>query len=157
MHQLNMKFNFIDLAELRDKNLIINGHQGGLLLGPSHAEGGIPMLWLYNEGALLKAELQGLEYFMNAGASVYFHKEIDQMNAKFISQHDSKTVVNYKKHRTLGCRVPNSNKSKYLMVDARCRNWIVNRRATFEYIERLEEMNSKIKGELTGKFLTWDD
>jgi hypothetical protein len=147
------------VKKLTDCGLTAEGINGGLLLGRSHAEGGINVLERYADGYRLIANVEGQEYFMNAGAAKYFSKSLNEINN---SERDknlySVQELAISGITTIDCFSDDPIfKSRFLLTDARGVHFIVNKYSTCRHLTEIEKMNSEISGKYLGLPLEWNE
>lgn len=135
---------FID--DLIEKNLAIDGTNGGLLLGPSHDHGGIKVIERYSYGYILVAEYEGFEYMFNPGASdLYDHyyelyNDYEGDKTEFFEEY-----VPNDKIRVIDTSLKNNKilSSKLLILDARGRYILFNKHSSKIHLETLNDANLK--------------
>ena len=65
MYYYQQRISLREIKRLHEQNLIIDAKDGGLLLGPSHKEGGILFLFEYQDCFRVFGEVEGYEYIVN--------------------------------------------------------------------------------------------
>ncbi len=152
-------YDFNSVERYISMGLAIDGTKGGLLLGHPHSNGGIPVLIKYADGYRLMAEFEGQEYFLNPGASNNFTNKLFEIN-------QSKT------DKLLGLKQPTDLSgitvidcftdsdvyiSKFLLIDARGSQFIVNKYSTWKNLRTLEELNNEVLFNFNGDLHKWED
>ncbi len=66
---------------MKAKGLIVDGSNGGLLIGPLHEEGGILVVRDYMSDQCLVGEIEGWEYLLNEAATKKHEKDIVRINS----------------------------------------------------------------------------
>lgn len=66
------KYSLAQINEYLKTGKAIDATMGGLILGRSHSEGGIYFLVKENDNYVLEGEVEGYEYIMNYGATLFF-------------------------------------------------------------------------------------
>jgi len=133
-------------------NLIVESIEGGLLLGPSHDEGGIKVFAPIIGGYQHIAEFEGWEFLLNPGASIYYPKTFHEINnyerdkANPFEFYDIPSNV-----KILDCRVNPTIKAttgitcKLLLMRGTSQK-IINKYSTKFYLGKLNDMNRGIIG-----------
>jgi hypothetical protein len=139
----NQFFCFEEIEKYKSLGLTVDGTKGGLLLGNSHENGGIQMLFKYSDGYRLRGEVEGKEYLVNSEASKLFASEL-----RYISniKRDEPIFMNREVDLTnitiIDCRVNNVTfSSKFLLVDEHDSWHIINMYSTIGHLHRLENIN----------------
>jgi len=79
-------FTFQQIDKLYKEDAIVDARKGGLLLGPSHDDGGIYFLFEYRDGFRLYGEVEGFEYIMNRDSATKCKElQINNHNRDFFS------------------------------------------------------------------------
>ena len=145
-HYYKQFFSIEKIEELKSKDLIVSGDKGGLLIGNSHAEEGIKMLFKRNNGYELLGEIEGDEYILNWESSIIHRKRLLKINnsnrdkKKKQKQNDISTIT------TIDCRTDkNPYTSKYLIFDSINSNFIINKFSTNIFLREIELLNTRNK------------
>jgi hypothetical protein len=135
----------------------VDGSEGGIILGESHNNGGVKVLFEYDDGYRLVAEVEGGEYILNGGSSCEFFEWLIHVNNPKQDKGKYEPIVDAK-HNVIDCR-PNvvGGLQKFLVFDIRVRHFIVNKYSTSRHIEILNRLNSLIRYQPSGKMYKWDD
>jgi hypothetical protein len=151
---LNPKFDPSSPLNLEEMNLLIingfvvDGRGGGLVLGPSHEDGGIPMLALAGDGTYrYLGELEGGEYLVNLVAYESQPEQIEAYNNFQDSGEEGMLVVPLSRNLLIlntylhDCY---GRCAKLLLIDAG--QFIVNKYATARHFTEIERLNSQGSG-----------
>lgn len=136
--EINQRF-FIStqtFSSLFNVGLIADARCGGLVIGRSHNQGHIPLIRVADEGYEVFANMEGLEFIVNADASIKFADELLNIN----SQKGALPFGNFDFKETLP-RIIDARAQTTKMVLTDGSQMIVNRLATQRNIERLIEIN----------------
>jgi hypothetical protein len=146
-----MTYNFDDiLSEIQinvytSLGLTVNGTKGGLLLGQSHENGGIPVLIKIAEGYKYYAEFEGDEYLINTQC---YNTHADRL--KLLNQPHSDKYFDFYKSldlaniTTINCKSDSYlTKSKFLLLDSNSKYFVVNKYSTLRHSDLLERLNSE--------------
>jgi hypothetical protein len=153
-------FSFDLVDKYTSMGLTADGTKGGLLLGPSHADGGINVLIKYAEGYRVMANFEGQEYLLNPGASQHFSGRLHDLN-----QHDIDLLLRPEQPSdltgitTIDCFTDNTHflKSKFLLIDARGDHFIINKYSTWRHLYTFEQLNKAVGFRYWGTPLKWED
>lgn len=152
-------FSFQTIDTYTSLGLTADGTKGGLLLGQSHADGGINILIKYSDGYRLMANVEGQEYFLNPGATGHFSGRLHDIN-----NHDTDKLLGLRQPSdltgvtTIDCFSDDTFfKSKFLLIDARGEHFIVNKYSTWRHLDTLEEMNRAVGWRYLGTPFKWED
>jgi hypothetical protein len=146
-NQVDYEISKATFYKMRNKGLVIDGTKGGLIVGPSHEEGGVLVVREYLDKILVVAELEGYEYFINAKASKQYYSEIEKINSAYEQRVDYVKFASYKIPATI--RVIDvqhkkvDGKSERPLLLMRQDQWCVNRLSSKEYLKQLDQMNNK--------------
>ena len=153
----NQLFSFESVNEFTSQNLTIDGTKGGLLLGPSHKDGGITLLLKYKDGYRTVAELEGLEYVLNPIATIKNLSELKKINEyDFDNKILSLSVPQDLALTKLDCFTQNKKfKSKFLLADARGGQFVINKYSTHLNLQQLEYLNFDTGLELYGELVDY--
>ncbi|WP_207493177.1 hypothetical protein [Aridibaculum aurantiacum] len=123
------------------KGWAINGTKGGLILGPSHDEGGI-MMWqrtTEGDGYRLKGEVEGYEYILNPGASHCYRNIFSSINKH--DEHQNENWAEYSIPENISIiDTRRSGEPRFILLDANFS--IVNKYSTKCYLNTIEKMNN---------------
>lgn len=126
--------------------LAIRADDGGLILGPSHNDGGIKFLVKTEDKYLLEGELEGYEYILNLGATFdcgdFFTILNNHIEHSILGFQDYEPTLHI---RNLDCR--GILKPKYLVFEQGGFG-IVNKFSTQGYLTSLDQINNNISYEM---------
>lgn len=133
--------------ELFALDAIVEGRYGGLLLGPSHSEGGIITGCLYSKGFCILSEVEGYEYVVNNKSRAVHSDELGEIN-NFYRDHEvifSPPDVN-RNTPIIDARFTGSLKyrAKFLILSYRGGEAIVNKHSTKKYLSTLNDINNRV-------------
>lgn len=151
-------FNRYDVDEMLRRGWAVEGQGGGLLLGNSHNEGGIPVLVEYEDGYRLMAEFEGYEYWVSDSATYQFSPQLININCYDRDITNECYFENLASlESVIDCRLNVSSpyKSKFLLHKAGSVQFIVNKYSTKKYIQLLDFMNKSVKFKAVGELLSW--
>jgi hypothetical protein len=135
-----MFFSLKKMEEYFEKDLTVNGTSGGIILGMSHAEGGIK-IWQKtpeNDGYRLKGEVEGFEYIFNPGASHCFRNIFSSINK--YEEHLQEKWVDYEIPNNISLiDARRKFESKFILLDGGFS--IINKFSTKCYLQTLQKMN----------------
>ena len=80
MYYYQQRISLREIKRLHEQNLIIDAKDGGLLLGPSHKEGGILFLFEYQDCFRVFGEVEGYEYIVNKEQVMKYQSIIHDIN-----------------------------------------------------------------------------
>ncbi|QCR23765.1 hypothetical protein [Pontibacter sp. SGAir0037] len=134
-----------------DSGDAVDGTKGGLLIGRSHEEGGIPILMRYNDAYKVVAEIEGQEYIFNAAASAHFRERLKILNNPSYDGQWTTIGETIPDHVTkIDCTInPNTYsqfETKYLVLDGRHTYFVINKYSTWRHMELLDQLNKSILG-----------
>lgn len=131
-----------EINRMINAGLAIRADDGGLVLGPSHNDGGIKFLVKMGDKYLLEGELEGYEYILNLGATFDSGDFFSILN-----NHAEHSTLNFEEYEPaldimiLDCRdIP---KPKYLVFEQGGFG-IVNKFSTKGYLASLNQINRNI-------------
>lgn len=130
------------IAELHKEGAIVNGTEGGLLLGPPHSENGIYFLVKYGDVYVLEGEAEGYEYIISPNVNLdgfdHINNRIRDLSFNFNGKEDFSEI------KVIDARTPDKLKfkSKYVLFDSFGFS-IVNKNSTKRFLNELEVMNKK--------------
>lgn len=140
MYFYDMFFSLSTMNEYVTKGWAINGTTGGLILGPSHDEGGI-MMWqrtTESDGYRLKGEIEGYEYILNPGASHCYRNIFSSINKHDEHEHEDWEEYTIPEHISI-MDTRRTGEPKFILLDANFS--IVNKYSTKCYLNTIERMN----------------
>ncbi|WP_417368526.1 hypothetical protein [Flavobacterium beibuense] len=146
IHYYQKFFTFSQIDDFRKDDAIIDATNGGLLLGPSHDNGGIYFLFEYNDGYRLFGEVEGYEYIINRNSlknDLNFMKSINNINRDFIEDF---APYNYDNSiLTIDAISPNPDtyNAKYIILDVRGGFAIVNKHSTKVHLSKIDFFNKR--------------
>lgn len=152
-------FSHYDVEKLLDEGLAVYGVNGGLLLGHSHAESGIPVLVEYAEGYRLMAEFEGNEYWVSSAGTYQFSEYLHNINNPKNDWEEIFYLVEMAETISiLDCRLnqPSRYKSKFLIHRAGENQFIVNKHSTKKHLRLLDYLNSSLRFKSRSALVEWD-
>ncbi|EFK36810.1 Uncharacterised protein [Chryseobacterium gleum] len=135
-------FSLNDIITMKANNMIMDANDGGLVLGPLHANGGIQVLQMNEDGSFNHCtEMEGWEYITSSLITENEREELLAINEIY---------KNYDKNLNTEFLIPASCKiidvshlsMPVLLIDDYGRV-IINRLSTKEYINRIIEIDNK--------------
>ncbi|WP_370600473.1 hypothetical protein [Pseudomonas nitroreducens] len=115
---------------------IVDGRQGGLIVGRLHTEGHIVAIQALTSGdCVLVGLLEGDEFILSPSATEQFYKRLHEINEDD-RECDSPFPVSVSSRLLTTTAEPHD---KLLLID---RQMIINRQSTRRYFKELEEMNN---------------
>lgn len=147
-------FSISQVEDFFDNGLAVDGTNGGLVLGPSHEEGGIYMLKFIGYGYSLIGEMEGYEYFLNPAASAYFFSSFRHFN-----DYENDQTENFFDYSipedvtTIDAKLSNNSdyKSKFLVFDNRFHFAICNKFSTKKNLPSINTLNNSLYFEYDNK------
>lgn len=147
MYFYNMYYSLETMQDYIDKGWAINGTQGGIILGPSHDEGGVKIWEKTKEknGYRLKGEAEGFEYILNPGATHCYRNQFSYINNYFKHKHKNWKYYDVP-NSILNINTKRCGEPKFILLDANyC---IVNKFSTKCYLTTIDKMNYARKYEV---------
>jgi hypothetical protein len=147
-------FTYEKVSEYLLKGLAIDATNGGLILGPSHDEGGIYMLKNVGNGYSLIGEIEGYEYLHNPAAIGYFNESLSRLNDK------SEMIGKFEEYcvpsniRIIDARTEDKSlhNARLLTLDFRIVPMVIcNKYSTKRKLSEINEMNSSVYHEYDGE------
>ena len=142
MYYYQQRISLREIKRLHEQNLIIDAKDGGLLLGPSHKEGGILFLFEYQDCFRVFGEVEGYEYIVNKEQVMKYQSIIHDINKYYTPLEkfeeylpDSNITIIDAKHPIY------KNRSKFIILDVNGGFSIINKYATQKYLNTLEKIN----------------
>ena len=126
---------------LNNQGLVINGLNGGLLLGNSHSENGIKLIRVSGKGYKFIAEAEGWEYLVNSKASQFHKNELEEINRFYQDEIDFNYYEPISSTSIIDARFPVAKFQSKIVLVSEYQFFIVNKFATRMYLERLNEIN----------------
>lgn len=132
---------------LLQHSLIVDGSFGGLVMGPSHDEGGITLIQLTQSNEVkIIAEIEGYEYICSPPVTAKFDQRLDTINSHFNGYETfvpydvpkEVTVINANKVDLLGIFTAD----RFVLCDF-YKTWVINRIATQSHLLELEAMHNR--------------
>lgn len=120
---------------LFENGLIVDGTNGGLVLGLSHDEGGIYMIMECDEGHRIIATMEGGEYLLSYNSYAKNKDRLISINSERPKQYFIDMDVLRK------TPIIQVNSIQYLLLDKKGQ-FIVNKDATCHYLEELNLLNN---------------
>lgn len=121
---------------LLNDNRIIDAQKGGLVLGNSHAQGGIQMIQKDSHGYRIVGEMEGYEYLINPTSLKKCNLEIQLLNIE--TSRDFSYNPTYQIPDSITTINVSTNQILLLSSDSQ---YIVNATATEKHLHRLETIN----------------
>lgn len=142
-HYYQQVISFSELQELHDDGAIVDGRLGGLILGPSHAEGGIYFMFAYSYGFVLFGEVEGYEFIVNRESNAKNKSEIARINnIQRDASNDFAPFFVDDSIRTIDARCANPKyAAKYILLDMLGGFAIVNKHSTKLHLDKLNLIN----------------
>ncbi len=127
--------------EMLASGSLVDGRRGGLVIGPSHEEGNIYLLYQTQSGGYrILGTMEGGEYLLSHGAYLLYHHRINEINAW---EHPTALV---EKSKVSGeSRIINAfgeKSEKIILIDHRGQ-FIVNKFATGRFFTEIDGLNRK--------------
>ncbi|MDI9870607.1 hypothetical protein [Flectobacillus roseus] len=122
---------------LQNDNKIINGSEGGLVMGKSHNDGGIPVIQKTPDGYQILVEVEGYEYIVNPISSAKFDFLLSQINDSIQPEND--TVETYMFDTFI--KVIDTTNSPVMLIDY-ANHFVINRVATKHNLLRINQINN---------------
>lgn len=140
-------FSVEDVKSLFADGYAVDGTNGGLVLGPSHEDGGIYMLQFIGYGYHLVGEMEGYEYFLNPGASAYFFSSFRHFN-----DYEKDKTEHFNEYPVPGditiidARLSKNSiyKSKFLVFENRFEFGICNKFSTRRNLSEINGLNNSL-------------
>jgi len=137
-----------DLEPLAAANQIIDGSKGGLILGNTHAEGGIKVIRQYSNEELYEviAEFEGWEYILNPFTTSKECEILTKINSEFVGSKETflefeiPEGVDILDTRTAFEKRKDLNK---LILLGQYSQFIINKFSTKKHLTLLNELNRK--------------
>lgn len=123
---------------VRTKGLLIDGSAGGLVFGPSHANGGIQLLVKDNYGFRIGGEMEGGEYLINSVSLKKYDDRIVQINSNTMPNNTPDSKFNYPIPNNITTIKPKFNQIIEFSFSGQ---FIINRAATKQHLQELEDIN----------------
>jgi hypothetical protein len=137
-------FTFEDIDKLYKNNAIVDARQGGLLLGPSHNEGGIYFLYEYADGFRLFGEAEGFEYVINRNSAAIHRDLVGEIN-----DYDRDIFLDFSEYKidssilTIDAISPDNfmYNSKFIILDVLGGYAIINKYSTKLFLKEIDNLN----------------
>lgn len=144
MYYYQQLFTFKDIDNLYKHNAIIDAKKGGLLLGPSHSQGGIYFLFEYDYGFRLFGEVEGCEYIINRSSTqknLSVISYINDYNRDFGEFYEYDNIDN--SIDIIDARIADSLllKTKFIILDVRGGFAIINKHSTKKNLKLIDKLN----------------
>jgi len=123
---------------VKTKGLLIDGSEGGLVFGPSHANGGIQLLVKDSHGIRIGGEMEGGEYLINPVSLKEYNDRIVQINYDTKANNFPSSQFNYSIPNYITTIKPELNQ---IIEISSLGQFIVNRAATKQNLRELEDIN----------------
>ena len=132
------------IKELLYEGILLDGRRGGLVLGPSHEEGNIFLLYEKQAGKYeILGTMEGGEYLLSHEAYRTFKDRIDEINSwEFPTAFPGKIEISKK---TLIINAFGKSSEKVILIDRRGQ-FIVNKFAVGRYLAEIEALNYQAEG-----------
>lgn len=130
-------------------NLIVESHKGGLVMGPSHQDGGIQIITLGENDCFWNSEMEGWEYIINPSSSATHGDELKKINGAHNRLTDQLNFTEYDvpDHITiLDCSPVEINGVLFTrwLLQYSTSQWIISRESTKRHLERLNQINKEL-------------
>jgi len=132
-----------DIASMIEEGLVVDGSAGGLVLGRSHHEGGIRMLFLMEDYYTNDMEIEGYEYIMNSAVLSTYESYFDFINQP-VEHFVDKNFEDYnpdEKIKKIDCRLLVGSKA---IAIGPHKFGIVNRSSTKGFLKTLKDMDDSV-------------
>lgn len=143
-HYYQQLFTFEEIEKFKTDGAIIDATRGGLLLGPSHEEGGIYFLFQYSDGFRLYGELEGFEYIVKREAILRNRNFLKSINNR--SRDFTGPFINYHYDSNISIIDARSDSveynSKYIILDVEGGFGIVNKYSTKRFLNVINDFNN---------------
>ena len=133
-----------EFLELSNKGFIMDGTSGGLVIGPSHEEGGIQYLSSFGDHFKIMGELEGYEYIFNIATAALIRNIFSELNNR---QRDFsptfQAFIPEKHHTIIDARLSGNEKyrSKFIFIENRMSQAIINKYSVAKNLEYLDKLN----------------
>ena len=139
------RYSFDDILDMKEAGLVADATGGGLVIGPTHEEGGVKFLLRDDNGYSVIGELEGYEYVLNVATSFLLRNQFDKFNQPEI--HKTGKFEEYpilENIRVIDARLPPGGlfKSKLLIWEHRGHQMIFNRYSSKIHLELLNQVNN---------------
>lgn len=133
-------FTFEEIDKFNNDGALIDARQGGLIIGPSHDQGGVYFLFEYVDGFRLFGEVEGYEYIINKHSAEKYRQLLGILNKQkgdFYEYPINESIM------VIDAQTPNQNfyNSKFIILDVRGGFAIINKYATKTHLEELDFIN----------------
>jgi len=144
IHYYEQLFNFKEIDIFFKEDAIIDAKQGGILLGPSHDEGGICFLQECHGGFKVYGEVEGYEFIINRRSNESNCTKLELINnidRDFFD--DFKPYTFSKAILTINAASPDPDKykCKYIILDFKGGESVINKYSTKKYLEEINKIN----------------
>ncbi|CAM2968164.1 hypothetical protein SAMN05444143_10168 [Flavobacterium succinicans] len=146
-HYYQQHFTFDQVDEFYKDDAIIDGKNGGLLLGPSHDDGGIYFLFEYQDGFRLYGEVEGYEYIINRDICNRYRDFVSRINNRDrdlsfnfepFDYHESTLIIDARASKS------ELYNSKYVILDVRGGFGIINKHSTKIHLLEIDAFNKNL-------------
>jgi hypothetical protein len=131
----------IEFEFLREKGIVFDGKNGGLVLGKSHKNGGIHLLRFLPEKGLYKyeGEMEGFEYLSSP-----LKNELQLLEFEKINEIDNEKILYKEFTLPENCEIISTNAVEIAIIElSEFRQFIVNGRTTVNRINNIIEIDKK--------------
>jgi hypothetical protein len=140
-------FTQAELQPLFDAGAIINGSNGGLLLGNSHSEGGVKVIKKLDDKLYeVVAELEGWEYIICAEGTYRDEEYLATINGEFDGTSENFTEYEIPRSITkIDTRLLLEDFSEIskILIFGEYAHFIINKNSTKKYLKELDALNKK--------------
>ncbi|MDX8554557.1 hypothetical protein MK851_13115 [Tenacibaculum sp. 1B UA] len=143
-----LMFTLNDLKPITEGGGIVDGTLGGLILGNSHANGGIKVIRQYQNEELYEviAEFEGWEYILNPLTTTKEIQQLTLINSEFNNTKDE--FIEYKIPKDIKVidtrpLLENIKETNKLILLDKWSQFIINKHSTKKYLTELDFLNKK--------------
>ncbi|AEI46901.1 hypothetical protein [Runella slithyformis] len=137
------------VAYLMEQKLIVEAPKGGLILGPSHNEGGVNVFRWENDEFPIVAEFEGWEYLANPFFTAQYSQQLEAINSEFDGTAPFTEYEIPSNIQLLDLR-PNQQGLRKWLILGKAAQWIINRHSTQKHLDWLHKTNQEIWGSMVG-------
>lgn len=142
--------NRISLNELHfliSNNLIIEGVKGGLIIGPSHLEGGISIIMNDSKNDFYTIlEVEGWEYLLNPFSTDKNLEELENINSEYSERLNEFYEYTLPENISILNCTPKTINGKFfkpVIPFGRNAQMIINKVSTQRYLDKIDKINSE--------------
>jgi hypothetical protein len=123
---------------LKKHSMIVDGTEGGLVLGLPHSSGGVQIIRKTPNGILIAGEMEGDEYLINSESCVIYSSRLGQINNEFNHHTNSTPLPDF----TFPDNITKIVTFKRILEVSAESQFIVNTLATQRHYQELEDINN---------------